>query len=71
MSKPKTTEMISLNDELFSLEEGNLQVEELEQRLELAIAFLQETSFNCDAFVCGAFESCSGFGCDGFSIIDT
>jgi len=62
----KEEEMVSLNQELFSLEAGNLTVEELDQRLELAVAALKP--FICDVFVCGSFASCSAFGCGTFSV---
>lgn len=61
-------EIVSFNKELFSLEAGNLTVEELDRRLELAIAIL-DTSFTCDTFVCGRFNSCGSFGCANFGIV--
>lgn len=60
-------EIVSLNQELFSLDAGNLTVEELDRRLELAIGVL-ETSFTCDTFTCGRFNSCGAFGCANFGI---
>jgi hypothetical protein len=59
-------EMVSLNQELFSLEAGNLVVEELEQRLELAVAALGK--FTCSTFVCGSYNSCDTFGCGSFKV---
>lgn len=59
-------EMVSLNKELFSLEAGNLTVEELDQRLELAVALVSD--FVCGTFVCGSFDSCGAFGCGTFKI---
>lgn len=58
-------EMVSLNQELFSLEAGNLTVEELDQRLELAVAAMR--IFVCDIFTCGSYSSCGSFGCGTFS----
>ncbi|HBL30206.1 MAG TPA: hypothetical protein DD490_25520, partial [Acidobacteria bacterium] len=58
---------VSLNQELFSLDAGNLTVEELDRRLELAVAAL-ETNFVCDTFTCGSFRSCGVFGCGAFGV---
>ena len=52
----ESQEMVSLNEELFSFEAGELEVEELEQRLELAVA-----KFGCFIFNCGTFTN-SDFG---------
>jgi len=54
----ESMEMVSLNQEIFSLEAGNLSVEELERRLELAIATVK--TFTCGTFDCGSF-SCADF----------
>jgi hypothetical protein len=60
-------EIVSLNDELFSLEAGSLQVEELDRRLELAIAAVH--NFVCDTFTCGNYGgTCSVFACGTFKI---
>lgn len=59
-------EMVSLNQEIFSLEAGNLAVEELEQRLELALAAIEK--FVCSTFACGRFESCVEFACGSFKV---
>jgi hypothetical protein len=56
--EPESTEIVSLNEEIFSLEAGNLTVEELERRLELAIATVK--TFTCGTFDCGSF-SCADF----------
>ena len=61
-------EIVSLNKELFSLEAGSLTVEELDRRLELAVAGL--TKFVCDTFTCGSFKSCKVFGCGTFGPIE-
>jgi hypothetical protein len=58
----ESQEMVSLNQELFSIEAGDLVVEELEQRLELAIA----AAFTCGTFTCGSFSNCNTFGCASF-----
>ena len=60
----KEEEMVSLNQELFSLEAGNLTVEELDQRLELAVAAMR--IFTCDIFSCGTYTSCGTFSCGTF-----
>jgi hypothetical protein len=57
-------EIVSLNEELFSLESGNLTVEELDRRLELAVAAVGK--FICDIFSCADFTSCDAFGCGTF-----
>ncbi|HEV7504185.1 MAG TPA: hypothetical protein VGS07_04675 [Thermoanaerobaculia bacterium] len=65
--KLQIPEIISLNEELFSLEAGSLQVEELDRRLELAIAAIG--NFVCDTFTCGTFSgSCTTFACGSFKI---
>ena len=67
---PKVPEIVSLNEELFSLEAGNLRFEELiDQRLELAVAAM-ETNFICDTFTCSTFNSCRVFGCGTFTVSD-
>ncbi|HEX3529314.1 MAG TPA: hypothetical protein VH988_19830 [Thermoanaerobaculia bacterium] len=58
----ESQEMVSLNQELFSLEAGDLVVEELERRLELAIG----AAFTCGTFTCGSFSNCNTFGCANF-----
>lgn len=64
----KDDEMTSLNEALFSLDDGNLSVEELDQRLELAIGVLSDLV--CGTFVCGTFTTCGAFGCGTFRVID-
>jgi len=66
-AEESTEEMVSFNKELFSLEGGNLIVEELEQRLELAVAAIGK--FTCGTFVCGRYSSCDAFGCGDFKTI--
>lgn len=46
----ESQEMVSLNEELFNFEAGDLEVEELEQRLELAVAKFGCFIFHCDTF---------------------
>ncbi|HEV7504184.1 MAG TPA: hypothetical protein VGS07_04670 [Thermoanaerobaculia bacterium] len=65
-SEARVPEIVSLNEELFSLEAGSLQVEELDRRLELAIAGI--SNFACADFTCGTFASCGAFTCDTFKI---
>ena len=65
MKKEPKIEMISLNEELFSLDGDNLSVEELDQRLELAVASLDDLI--CGTFGCGTFDNCGSFGCGSFA----
>lgn len=65
MKKDDAFEMVSLNQELFSLEAGNLNVEELDRRLELALG--TTGSFICGTFGCANFGQCGSFGCGAFS----
>jgi hypothetical protein len=62
----KKDEMVSLNQELFSLEGGNLTVEELDRRLELAMINPNQ-SFICGTFGCYSFGNCGSFGCGTFT----
>jgi hypothetical protein len=64
--KPSQQEMISLNQELFSLDGDSLSVEELDQRLELAVATVVDDLI-CGTFGCGSFDSCGSFGCGSFA----
>ncbi len=47
-------EIVSLNEELFSLRAWSLQSEELDRRLELAVA--AASNFVCDTFTCGTYS---------------
>jgi len=62
----ESAEMVSLNQQLFSLEAGNLSVEELDRRLELALAAHPAV---CGNFSCGDF-GCSTFMCSTFKLYD-
>lgn len=66
--KAKVLEIVSLNEELFSLEAVSPQFEELlDQRLALAVAGIAK--FYCDTFTCGTFTgTCTAFGCTTFKI---
>lgn len=60
-------EIVSLNEALFNLEDGSLQLVGIEQRLELAVA--AAGSFVCDTFTCGTYSgSCSVFACGTFKM---
>jgi hypothetical protein len=66
-AKAQITEIVSLNEALFSLEAGNLQIEGLDRRLELAIA--AAGNFVCDTFTCGTYSgTCGAFACGTFKI---
>ena len=65
--REQVPEIVSFNEELFSLEAGSLQVEELDRRLELAIAAIH--NFVCDTFTCGNYTgTCGAFACGTFKI---
>lgn len=65
--KAQIAEIVSLNEALFSLEAGNLQIEGLDRRLELAVA--AAGSFVCDTFTCGTYSgTCGAFACGTFKI---
>jgi hypothetical protein len=65
--QPPVAEIVSLNEELFSLAFGNPAGELLDQRLALAVAGLEK--FVCDTFTCGRFSgTCGAFGCSTFKI---
>jgi hypothetical protein len=68
-NEPQVPEIVSLNEELFSLEAGSLPFEELlDQRLALAVAAIG-TNFVCDTFTCTTFTgTCAAFGCTSFRI---
>ncbi|MDP9121426.1 MAG: hypothetical protein M3O15_08680 [Acidobacteriota bacterium] len=65
-NKPEPDEMVSLNQQLFSLDAGNLTVEELDRRLELAIAGLPTLDFNCGEFSCVSYAACASLSCGRF-----
>ena len=65
--KARIPEIVSLNEELFSVWAGSLQGEELDRHLELAIAAAH--NFVCDTFTCGSYSgTCSAFACGTFKI---
>ena len=61
----ETMEMVSLNEGFFSLEPGNLAVEELERRLELAVAAIP--NWVCGTFLCTTYGNCGSFACGTFN----
>jgi hypothetical protein len=65
--KAPISEIVSLNEELFSFEAGTLQIEGLDRRLELAIA--AAGNFVCDTFTCSNYSgTCGAFACGTFKI---
>lgn len=69
MKKQRKDEIVSLNQGLFSLDAGNLSIETLDQRLELAIAVFDP--YQCEDFSCTHFSSCTDFDCVVFKIPKT
>lgn len=62
--RAKVPEIVSLNDEIFSLVAGD-PMALLDQRL----AAVAGGIFSCDGFACGGYSgTCSGFSCTGFKI---
>jgi hypothetical protein len=57
-------EIISLNDELFSLVNGD-PLAALDARLAIAIS----GALTCDTYTCSSFGGCSSFSCGTFKII--
>ncbi len=66
MKKGREREIVCLNQELFSLDGDSLSVEELDQRLELAVATVLDDLI-CGTFGCGSFDNCGSFGCGEFA----
>ncbi len=64
--KRRSDEIVSLNEGLFSLEAGNLSIEALDRRLELAVAIAG--GFGCKTFICTDFSSCGSFECGTFTM---
>lgn len=63
----QSPEIVSLNQELFSLDAESLQFVEIGRRLELAVAALG--NFVCDTFTCGTYSgTCSAFACGTFKM---
>ncbi len=65
MKKKEPAEMVSLNESLFSLDDENLTVEVLDQRLEMVMV---QDSFDCGVFTCSSFATCADFGCTTFEV---
>jgi hypothetical protein len=69
MKKQKTgkrepiQEIVSLNDELFSLVTGD-PLAALDERL----AMVAGSGPACDSFTCTGFGACSGFSCGTFKV---
>lgn len=57
-------EIVSLNEELFSLVNGD-PLAALDERLALAVG----GGPSCDTFTCSSFGACSGFSCVTFKIV--
>jgi hypothetical protein len=57
-------EIVSLNDELFSLVNGD-PLAALEERMALSIAGADP----CGVYTCSGFGPCSGFSCGTFKIV--
>lgn len=65
-SEPRVPEIVSLNEELFSLVSGN-PLEALDQALALAGALAG--AFTCDTFTCSSYSgSCGAFACGTFKL---
>ncbi len=68
--KPDIVGDVRPPDELFEIESLNIEdlnVEQLEERLELAIAWFQLAA-DCTDYTCSDFASCNGFTCTNFSL---
>lgn len=62
--KARVPEIVSLNDEIFSMVSGD-PMALLDQRL----AAVAGGVFTCDTFTCGTFSgSCGAFACGSFKI---
>jgi hypothetical protein len=57
-------EIVSLNDELFSLVTGD-PLAALDERL----ALVAGGGPSCETFTCSSFGACSGFSCGTFKIV--
>lgn len=58
--RPIRSEIESLNRPFLSFDLGEIRAEELERRLELALAHLPVTPEACSGLACGTF-ACAGF----------
>jgi len=61
----KKDEIVSFNEALITFDSGDISLEVLERRLELALAFVKP--FICGTFGCATFTSCNQFGCGSFT----
>jgi hypothetical protein len=60
-------EIVSLNEPLFSLAPGLQALDDLDDRLALAVA--TQAAFACDTFTCTSFSgSCGAFSCGSFKV---
>jgi hypothetical protein len=63
---PRVPEIVSLNEELFSLVSGNplMAIDDV-----IALAMATAGNFICDTFTCGTYTgSCASFACGTFKI---
>jgi len=66
LERTRVPEIVSLNEELFSLVSGD-PLATFDQHIALAIA--AAGSFICDTFTCGTFSgACGSFACGTFKI---
>lgn len=64
--RARVPEIVSLNEELFSLVSGD-PLATIDEHIALAIA--AAGSFTCDTFTCGTFSgACGSFACGSFKI---
>jgi hypothetical protein len=64
--EPRVPEIVSLNEELFSLVSGN-PLATIDEYIALAMA--TAGNFQCDTFTCGTFSGdCGSFACGSFRI---
>lgn len=61
MNKKKTERIVSLNGELLSCDSGEVDLEELERRLEMLV-LRDVPCCLCHAFSCPTFSGCGGCG---------
>ena len=64
--QPRVAEIVSLNEELFSLVSGD-PLAAMDEYIALAMA--AAGNFTCDTFTCGTYSgSCGSFACGTFKI---
>jgi len=66
-SSSPAVEIVSLNEELLSLDPETLRPVDLESRLELAIAAIRPCCL-CEAFYCSVFAGCPPDTCAAFQV---